>query len=86
MMQVCPVCNGRQTVPAGFYSHGVLGRIGTNAAPQECRTCNGSGMVAMGAVTRTTPTTQIYRYNGPIQTQWGPCEWVYVGKSRARHQ
>lgn len=43
--QVCPVCQGRQTVPAGFYSHG---RSSTSAMPETCRSCDGKGFVVTG--------------------------------------
>lgn len=38
----CPVCEGRTTVPAGFYS---LGPSTTNAAAETCRACDGRGIV-----------------------------------------
>ena len=37
---LCPVCQGKQTVSAGFYMDG-----GTSAAREKCRTCNGKGVV-----------------------------------------
>lgn len=39
--QTCPVCEGRQTVPAGFY------RESTAAAPEPCRTCAGRGVLLL---------------------------------------
>lgn len=38
--QVCPVCNGKQTVPAGFY-----GDNSTAANDVTCRSCGGRGIV-----------------------------------------
>ena len=43
MPHVCPVCRGTRTVPAGFYS--LFGSGGTNAAPEPCLSCDGSGIV-----------------------------------------
>lgn len=46
----CPVCNGRQKVPAGFYAPpcppGVV-RPSTSlpAMEEPCRTCGGSGVL-----------------------------------------
>ena len=39
---LCPVCMGKGTVPAGFYSHGDLT---STLTPEQCRTCQGFGMV-----------------------------------------
>lgn len=44
----CPVCEGRGTVPAGFYTAGA-----TDA--ETCRTCGGSGMVVVEAATDRRP-------------------------------
>ena len=41
--QVCPVCSGKQTVPAGFYHQGDYSS--TSAAPETCRSCGGKGIV-----------------------------------------
>lgn len=38
----CPICKGRQTVPAGFYT---LGQYGPLVAGEPCRTCDGSGVL-----------------------------------------
>jgi len=40
----CPVCNGRGTVPAGFYSQGDYYSSVTYGMNQ-CRTCSGSGVL-----------------------------------------
>jgi hypothetical protein len=40
----CPVCNGRKRVPSGFYNTSGFGTSST-AVDEECRTCNGSGIV-----------------------------------------
>jgi hypothetical protein len=40
---VCPVCQGRQVVPIGFYS--LFSDSANIAAPEPCRTCDGSGIV-----------------------------------------
>ena len=38
----CPVCNGKQKVPAGFYElSGTISRI----HEETCRACNGTGIV-----------------------------------------
>ena len=39
---LCPVCQGRGTVPTGFYSP--TGST-SNVTPEQCRTCQGFGMV-----------------------------------------
>jgi hypothetical protein len=39
---LCPVCNGRGTVPAGFYDPG-LGC--TNTSAEKCRSCQGQGYI-----------------------------------------
>lgn len=41
----CPVCNGRGTMPNGFYM-GTQGQWSTtNASPEQCRSCNGKGII-----------------------------------------
>lgn len=40
---VCPVCQGRKTVPAGFYN-GLEG-ISTSITPEPCQSCNAMGIV-----------------------------------------
>ena len=40
---VCPVCNGRGTMPDGFYDR--LASSTTDASPEMCRSCNGTGIV-----------------------------------------
>lgn len=47
----CPVCEGRQTVPAGFYDG-----LATGTAPEPCRTCNGKGAVAVEALPVIVPS------------------------------
>lgn len=37
----CPVCEGRGSVPAGFYSAGLA--TGTNG--EQCRACKGEGVL-----------------------------------------
>jgi hypothetical protein len=37
----CPVCEGRQFVPGGFY----IGGSATSANPETCRTCKGAGVL-----------------------------------------
>jgi len=42
---VCPVCNGNGLVPNGFYNQ-TSGNWGTtDITPEQCRTCNGIGIV-----------------------------------------
>lgn len=36
----CPICNGRGSVPAGFYDDAVL-----LDAPEGCRACDGAGVL-----------------------------------------
>jgi len=41
----CPVCNGNGLVPNGFYTQ-TSGQWGsTDATPEKCRSCNGTGIV-----------------------------------------
>lgn len=37
--EVCPVCEGRGTLPSGFYEPPAR----ANAGPVTCRTCGGRG-------------------------------------------
>ena len=37
----CPVCEGRGTVPAGFY----FGVSSTQTAPETCKACGGGGVL-----------------------------------------
>ena len=39
---LCPVCQGRGTVPSGFYS---MGTLSSNVTPEQCRSCFGQGIV-----------------------------------------
>jgi hypothetical protein len=43
----CPVCNGVGTVSAGYYSRAgdVLSWTVGSTAPEECRSCKGTGIV-----------------------------------------
>ncbi len=47
--QVCPVCNGTQTVSGGFYDvHNIPGYVPTTTVGplrEQCRTCNGLGVI-----------------------------------------
>lgn len=36
----CPVCEGKETVPAGFYRD-----MAEDKGPQECRACKGKGII-----------------------------------------
>ena len=42
---VCPVCGGNGLVPNGFYSQTGGQWSTTDTTPEECRTCNGTGIV-----------------------------------------
>lgn len=39
----CPVCLGRQTVPAHLYAY--VPTVGTNTNEVPCRTCHGTGVI-----------------------------------------
>lgn len=43
----CPVCGGRGTVPHGFYNinMGPLASTTGGTQPEECRSCNGKGVI-----------------------------------------
>lgn len=44
--QLCPVCQGKQSVPANFYgSEQIGGSTFQNVSPTPCRTCNGVGVL-----------------------------------------
>lgn len=45
--QRCPVCDGRGTVPMGFYNHTYDGQSSSAAEPptEPCRGCSGTGVV-----------------------------------------
>ncbi len=40
----CPVCEGRGTVPCGFYSHQEH-FTSSSTSPETCKTCNGGGIL-----------------------------------------
>lgn len=41
----CPVCNGRGTVPNGFYRSTGDVIVSYTTEPEVCRTCSGKGIV-----------------------------------------
>ncbi len=41
---VCPVCNGSRFVPLWFYTHESI-YWSSNAASEQCKTCNGNGVL-----------------------------------------
>jgi len=42
----CPVCEGTGLVPVGFYrAIGTPDYTTSNAAPEQCRSCGGQGIV-----------------------------------------
>jgi len=42
----CPVCQGRLTMPHGFYEDIPRGSsTSNNTARETCRTCNGTGVI-----------------------------------------
>ena len=45
---VCPVCQGRGTVPEVFYSQPITGVTTSNVVNRvTCRSCNGKGYVVV---------------------------------------
>lgn len=38
----CPVCDGRRTVPAGFYGRE---QVLSGTTPEACRSCDGTGIL-----------------------------------------
>lgn len=44
----CPVCQGRGVVPAGFYSTTTGQGTTSTMIPEQCRSCEGSGIVWSG--------------------------------------
>lgn len=54
--QICPVCEGRGTVPHDFYAQ--LG-VATSTAREQCRTCRGRTVIPPpGFFGGTTPTEE----------------------------
>jgi len=41
----CPVCNGKMTVPNGFYNQVNGYWSSSSSTPERCRSCNGTGIV-----------------------------------------
>lgn len=41
----CPVCSGKGIVPNGFYLTDNDWASTTDASPETCRSCNGTGVV-----------------------------------------
>mgnify|MGYP000558021607 FL=1 len=41
----CPVCSGKGLVPNGFYSCTGNTIISTSTAPEQCKSCKGTGVV-----------------------------------------
>ena len=41
----CPVCGGNGLVPSGFYDQVSGEWWSSDASPETCRTCNGTGIV-----------------------------------------
>lgn len=70
-VHICPVCNGRGTVPAGFYSSGnETIWSGDTDSRETCRSCGGKGVII-------TPEARYYppwrpdgmsRYPPPVLT------------------
>ncbi len=40
--QKCPVCEGRGTLPCGFYAPAMAT---SSVSPEICKTCNGQGII-----------------------------------------
>jgi hypothetical protein len=40
----CPVCNGRQFVPAGFYQTGLCLTV-ASLIDEKCQSCDGKGII-----------------------------------------
>lgn len=81
--QTCPVCEGRQTVPVGFY------RESTAAAPEPCRTCSGSGVLLLPDGGRVEVPTYIpvpypaWPPPGRVDPTWPWEPWITYGSSTA---
>ena len=41
----CPICNGNGLVPNGFYRQTSGSWSTSDATPEKCRTCQGTGIV-----------------------------------------
>lgn len=43
--KICPVCNGKGMVPAGFYDFHPSSECTIASTPEMCRACGGSGVI-----------------------------------------
>ena len=41
----CPVCGGNGLVPNGFYRQTGGNWVSSDSTPEQCKTCNGTGVV-----------------------------------------
>lgn len=58
MIEICPVCKGRGTVPPGFYLKNDFTSTVVTNNPEICRSCNGKGYIAYGNPTGNTTIDQ----------------------------
>ena len=63
---LCPVCQGKGTVPPGFYGDANAGSS-TAAFRETCRACGGSGYI-MGAAPHAPPPWTSDQ--DPVQPPW----------------
>ena len=59
---ICPVCNGRGTVPPGFYNpspDGVHGITQTDCHTETCRSCGGKGYILVPEEVLSIPSVWI---------------------------
>lgn len=57
----CPVCEGRGTVPCGFYSSG-----SNNTGPERCRSCGETGFLWGPLLDPYSPADMRYYPNGTV--------------------
>lgn len=55
----CPVCEGKGIVPAGFYN--ISRYDSTSMSDEQCRSCNGTGIVWGIDETKTYITTPTFK-------------------------
>lgn len=73
----CPVCEGRRSLPAGYYALSLEGTsVHSSTLPETCRTCLGSGIL-------WDPSTSFVRGNQPppvpLSWNWDEEWWQFGG-------
>lgn len=64
----CPVCEGRGTVPFGFYLSQTGQILSTGTGIETCRSCDGKGIVPAGGV--------VWHKDGPLAQIETMARWL----------